>query len=118
MYKELFDLKEKIVVITGGANGIGLACSHAFLEFGAKVFILDLYKKETSLLENFKKDQNLDYFQLDVTNKNKVKKVFDRIKKKIKLMYLLIVLELEEEKKEIKFLIKLKKYMMRTGWKY
>ena len=81
MYKELFDLKEKIVVITGGANGIGLACSHAFLEFGAKVIILDLYKKETSLLENFKKDQNLDYFQLDVTNKNKVKNVFDRINK-------------------------------------
>jgi len=81
MYKELFDLKEKIVVITGGANGIGLACSHAFLEFGAKVIILDLYKKETSVLKNFKKDQNLDYFQLDVTNKNKVKNVFDRIKK-------------------------------------
>ena len=53
MYKELFDLKEKIVVITGGANGIGLACSHAFLEFGAKVIILDLYKKETDYRRNF-----------------------------------------------------------------
>ena len=36
MYKELFNLKEKIVVITGGANGIGFACSTAFLEFGSK----------------------------------------------------------------------------------
>ena len=88
MYKELFDLKEKIVVITGGANGIGLESSHAFLEFGAKFFILDLYKKETSLLENLKKDQNLDYFQLDVTNKNKVKKDFDRIKKPNQIVFL------------------------------
>lgn len=37
-----FDLKNKKVVVTGGANGIGLAISRGFVEAGASVWIFDL----------------------------------------------------------------------------
>jgi NAD(P)-dependent dehydrogenase (short-subunit alcohol dehydrogenase family) len=37
-----FDLRNKKVVVTGGANGIGLAISRSFAEAGASVWIFDL----------------------------------------------------------------------------
>lgn len=38
----LFDFENKKVVVTGGANGIGLAISRAFVGTGASVWIFDL----------------------------------------------------------------------------
>lgn len=35
----ILDLKDKVVVVTGGSKGIGLACARAFLAEGAKVGI-------------------------------------------------------------------------------
>ena len=37
-----FDFRNKKVVVTGGANGIGLAISHSFAQAGASVWIFDL----------------------------------------------------------------------------
>ncbi len=45
-------LKDKIVVITGGAGGIGSAASMLFAEAGAKVVIADLDEKNGTELEN------------------------------------------------------------------
>jgi NAD(P)-dependent dehydrogenase (short-subunit alcohol dehydrogenase family) len=35
------DMKEKVAVVTGGASGIGAACSRAFASAGAKVAVVD-----------------------------------------------------------------------------
>jgi NAD(P)-dependent dehydrogenase (short-subunit alcohol dehydrogenase family) len=41
MYLHRFSLERRVAVITGGAQGIGLACAEALAEAGAKIFITD-----------------------------------------------------------------------------
>ena len=42
------NLKDKTVVVTGGARGIGKALSQAFSDQGARVVVADILAEETS----------------------------------------------------------------------
>ena len=61
-----FDLKNKIAIITGGAQGFGLDIAKKFLKFGAQVRIWD--NDETELSNAIKKEENenLKYDVVDV----------------------------------------------------
>ncbi len=59
---------EKVVIITGGAQGIGLAYARAFASAGAKVVIADLVATESVVAELQTVNSSVTGFQLDVTN--------------------------------------------------
>jgi len=69
------DLKNKVVVITGGASGIGLATAERFLKEGSKVVIIDVNKE--ALDKVIKENTSLVGIQADVSNSNDVKNAFE-----------------------------------------
>ena len=78
------DIKNKIIVITGAARGIGFAIAERFCEFGALSIILDLNQEAideavTSLKE---KGYNAEGYAADVTNSEKIAELFKAIHKK------------------------------------
>lgn len=68
-------LENKIVVVTGGASGIGLATSQRFSKEGAKTYILDIQSPKNS-------DPSITYLECDVSQFDSVKKAIDTIVKK------------------------------------
>ncbi|MFL2894667.1 MAG: SDR family NAD(P)-dependent oxidoreductase [Candidatus Pelagibacter sp.] len=80
-----FDLKNKVAIVTGGAQGFGLDISKKFLSFGAKVRMWDI--DETALKKAIKNENNsnLNYDIVDVSNFDNVKNVVKDITKNSKI---------------------------------
>lgn len=73
-----FGLKNKVVVVTGGGQGIGLATAVAFAEQGARVLIADLPHSEGSRSADFWHTYGYDvaYYPLDVTSSDQTNALF------------------------------------------
>lgn len=67
-------LKEKVAIITGAANGIGLAAAIRFAQEGAKVVLADFDVETGEVQENELKSQGYDvkFIQVDVANRESV----------------------------------------------
>ena len=65
------DLSKKVSIVTGGAQGFGLAIVKRFLQSGAEVIIWD---KDKKLLEELKLDHNVHKIVTDVTDYQSVEK--------------------------------------------
>ena len=66
-------LQNKVALITGGANGIGLATVERFAKEGAKIILWDLTDKGNDIAEGLKKAGREVLFQkVSVTEKDKV----------------------------------------------
>ena len=65
------DLSNRVAIVTGGAQGFGLAIVKRFLQSGAEVIIWD---KDKKLLEELKLDQNVHKIVTDVTDYQSVEK--------------------------------------------
>jgi NAD(P)-dependent dehydrogenase (short-subunit alcohol dehydrogenase family) len=81
MYLEKFRLGGKTAIVTGGAQGIGLACVEALAEAGAKVVIAD---RDAKLAETAKADMKKNGFDteivnMDVTDSKRVSEVADQL---------------------------------------
>src|SRR5258708_16117177 len=79
----LFDLKNKVAVITGGASGIGKAIAEVFAAQGAQVCILDLNEQSANETAQALSDQKLlaRGFGCNVALQSEVRSVFESIVK-------------------------------------
>jgi len=67
-------LKDKVALITGGANGIGLATAERFAKEGAKIILWDVSDKGDDVVERLKKEGHEAIFKkVSVTNEEEVK---------------------------------------------
>jgi 3-oxoacyl-[acyl-carrier protein] reductase len=68
-------LKNKIALITGGANGIGLATTERFAREGAKIILWDVSDKGNDVAERLKKEgHEITFKKVSVTNPDEVHK--------------------------------------------
>ena len=69
-----FDLNNRVAIVTGGAQGFGLAISQRFIEAGAKVIIWDI--DENAIKKTLDKidSQNLSHQIVDVSNFENINK--------------------------------------------
>jgi 3-oxoacyl-[acyl-carrier protein] reductase len=63
-----FDLKNRVAIITGGAQGFGLAISKRIIQSGGKVVIWDIDEIAIKSALDEISSENLSYKKVDVTN--------------------------------------------------
>jgi len=92
--KNKFNIKNKIVVITGGAGLFGKTHIEAVLENGGNSIILDSDQKKLSKLKKIIKlkfiDRKFECLKCDITKEKEVKRALNYIKKKYKKIDVLI----------------------------
>ncbi|WP_026450731.1 SDR family oxidoreductase [Aequorivita capsosiphonis] len=84
-------LKEKTVLITGGASGIGKIMLRLMLERNAKVIIWDINQDNIDqTISEFSENQNLFGFKVDVSNPEQIQETAKKVKKEIGVVDVLI----------------------------
>ena len=77
-----YDLNNRVAVVTGGAQGFGLAITERFIEAGAKVVIWDIDENAAKEAIDKVKSEHLNHQIVDVTNFEIVKKNLEEVEKK------------------------------------
>ena len=77
-----YDLNNRVAVVTGGAQGFGLAITERFIEAGAKVVIWDIDENAAKEAIDKLKSENLSHQVVDVTNFEIVNKKLEEVDKK------------------------------------
>lgn len=69
-----FNLSNRVAIVTGGAQGFGLAITERFIKSGAKVIIWDIDKEKAEIALKKINSKNCFYEIVDVTNFEEIKK--------------------------------------------
>ena len=77
-----YDLNNRVAIVTGGAQGFGLAITERFIEAGAKVIIWDIDDNAAKEAIDKVKSENLSHQVVDVTNFEIVNKNLGEVDKK------------------------------------
>tara|TARA_Y100001970_G_scaffold170821_1_gene208805 strand:+ start:800 stop:1549 length:750 start_codon:yes stop_codon:yes gene_type:complete len=76
-----FDLNNRVAIVTGGAQGFGLAITKRFIKSGAKVIIWDIDENETKKAIDNVNSENLSYQIVDVSNINLINEKLNQVEK-------------------------------------
>lgn len=78
-------VKNKTILVTGGAKGIGKACCQRLAEEGARIAVTDIDDQAGQTLTDDLQQQGHDaqYFHLDTSDENQVIDIFDQVKNKL-----------------------------------
>ena len=77
-----FNLSNRIAIITGGAQGFGLAIAKKFLDCGAEVIVWDIDKSALNRTQESIKNEKFTTQIVDITNFNEVTKNIELITNK------------------------------------
>lgn len=79
--RPMFELRGRNYIVTGGAQGIGFACTRAICEMGGNVAVFDIQDKPvdefTTLSEKF--GTKTIYIKTDVTSQESIQAAFDKV---------------------------------------
>ena len=75
-----FDLKNKVAIVTGGAQGFGLDIAKKFINSGAQVRIWDNDENELNKVIKKENNENLKYDVVDITDFESVNKTVKNLK--------------------------------------
>lgn len=70
---DLFNLTDKVAIVTGGSNGLGSRLASGLAEFGARIVVADTNKRE--------KTNDYLFIETDVTNKKAVERMVKETEK-------------------------------------
>ncbi len=90
---EVFNIKDKVALVTGGGSGIGLMCVQALAVNGAKVYIVGrTEEKLQTVAETHGKDISGQIIPLvgDISDKEDIKRIVKEIESKEKCLCILI----------------------------
>jgi sorbose reductase len=79
--RPMFELRGRNYIVTGGAQGIGYACTRAICEMGGNVAVLDIQEKpveEFSMLSGRFGTKTV-YIRTDVTSEESINAAFDKV---------------------------------------
>ena len=79
-----FDLKNRVAIVTGGAQGFGLAITERFIDSGASVVIWDIDEKELKIAIDKIKSEKVSYQVVDVADHVGIKKSLKETEEKFK----------------------------------
>lgn len=79
--RPMFELRGRNYVITGGAQGIGFACTRAICEMGGNVAVLDIQDKPVDEFETLSTrfSTKTIYIRTDVTSEESIKVAIGRV---------------------------------------
>lgn len=80
--KDMLNLSGKAVLITGGAQGIGLATARRYAEAGADIILLDINERAMDkAIKNIKKDFGVKVlpYRVDLSDMNDIDKFWGRV---------------------------------------
>jgi NAD(P)-dependent dehydrogenase (short-subunit alcohol dehydrogenase family) len=92
-FNKIFNLKDKVAIITGGAGILGEVFCHGLAEYGANIVILDKNKEKSDFIaDNLQKKYQIKALSIycDVTSESQIIRALNKIENNFKRVDILI----------------------------